>query len=88
MATIHVGYDLDVLKARELVDGYAPMEAPYRDMGEPSWFRTDSERRHYWLQHAAGVVGWAREHGFPHPKASIRYGLPADGLVALWDWGT
>ena len=87
MLSVWVDVELDVRKARELVDGFAPREAPFAELGEPSWFRTDSERRSYWLSHAAGIVAWAREHGFPHPKASIRYGLPAPALVALWDWG-
>ena len=88
MSTVPVDLDLDVRKARELVDGFAPPEAPFSYLGEPSWFRTESERRSYWLEHAPGIVGWAREHGFPHPKASIRYGLPSAARVALWDWGT
>lgn len=78
---------LDVDKARELVDGYAPASAPYRDLGEPSWFATSAERRRYWHEHAAEVVRWARKHGFPSPRAAIRYGLPAAARTAMWEWG-
>jgi hypothetical protein len=77
---------LDVDKARELVDGYAPPEAPYRDLGEPSWFPTDADRRRYWVDHAPTVVTWAREHGFAHPRAAIRYGLADSARAALWEW--
>jgi hypothetical protein len=79
---------LDVDKARELIDGFAPDDAPYRDLGEPSWFATDAERRSYWNAHAAGVVAWARDHGFAHPRAAIRYGLPQSGREALWAWAS
>jgi hypothetical protein len=78
---------LDPDKARELVDGYAPSEAPYRDLGEPSWFATDAERRLYWLQHAARVVAWGRGHGFANPRAALRYGLPDDARRTLFFWG-
>lgn len=88
MVAMPVDYALDVRKARELVDGYAPAEAPFVDLGEPSWFGSDFDRRSYWLEHAPGIVVWAREHGFPHPKASIRYGLPTQARVALWVWGS
>ena len=47
------GTTIDPDRARELVDGYAPPDAPYRDVGEPSWFATDAERRRYWIEHAA-----------------------------------
>ncbi len=57
------------------MDGYAAPSAPYRDLGEPSWFGTEGERRRYWYEHATEVVHWAREHGFAHPRAAIRYGL-------------
>jgi hypothetical protein len=88
VATIPADYELDVRKARELIDGYVPSEALFSDHGKRSWFRTDRERRSYWLEHAPGIVVWARQNGFPHPKASSRYGLPATARVALWDWGT
>jgi hypothetical protein len=78
---------LDVDKARELVDGYAPSAAPHRDLGEPSWFATDGERRRYWHEHATEVVRWAREHGFASPRAAIRYGLPDPARTAMWQWG-
>jgi hypothetical protein len=75
---------LDVRKARELVDGYGSPEAPYRDLGEPSWFATNSERRDYWFAHAAAIVAWARDHGFAQPRAALRYGLPIEARIALW----
>lgn len=76
---------VDVRKARELIDGYAP-GAPYRDLGEPSWFETDAERRVYWIDHASAIVAWARAHGFAHPAAAFRYGLPEAAREALWAW--
>ncbi len=79
---------LDVGKARELIDGYAPAEAPFRDLGEPSWFATDSQRRASWVEHAPEIVAWAREHGFAHPRAAIRYGLPERARMALWAWAS
>ena len=77
---------LDTDKARELIDGYAPDDAPYRDCGEPSWFRSDAERREYWLAEASAVVVWARQHGFPQPRAAMRYGMPAAAREAMWRW--
>jgi hypothetical protein len=77
---------LDLDLARELVDGYAPADAPYRDLGEPSWFATDRDRRRYWIENAAAIVAWARGHGFASPKAALRYGLPDDARTALWNW--
>ncbi len=74
---------LDLRKARELIDGYAP-DAPFENFGEPSWFRTDAERRRYWLEHAPAIVSWARAHGFAHPAAAFRYGLPDAARAALW----
>jgi hypothetical protein len=76
---------LDLRKARELIDGYAP-GGPYRDLGEPSWFASDSSRRSYWLAHAVEIVGWARAHGFAHPSAAFRYGLPDAAHAELWAW--
>jgi hypothetical protein len=78
---------LDTGKARELIDGYAPESAPYRELGEPSWFRTEAERRDYWLAEAPAIVAWAREHGFANPCAASRYGMPAAGAEAMWAWG-
>lgn len=79
---------LDLGKARELIDGFAPAAAPYRDCGEPSWFRTEAERREYWLVEASAIVAWAREHGFAHPRAAIRYGCPTSAHEATWAWGS
>jgi hypothetical protein len=76
---------LDVAKARELIDGYAP-GGRYLDLGEPSWFPNDAERRDYWVEHAVEVVCWARAHGFAHPAAAFRYGLPDAARTALWSW--
>jgi hypothetical protein len=76
---------LDVRKARELIDGHAP-GAPYQDLGEPSWFATDRERRSYWAEHAVEIVSWARSHGFALPAAAFRYGLPEAAHTALWAW--
>ncbi len=78
---------LDPDKARELVDGYAPPEAPYWDLGEPSWFASDADRRRYWLEHSARIVAWGRGHGFANPRAAIRYGLPDAARRSLWFWG-
>lgn len=78
---------LDTGKARELIDGFVPESAPYRELGEPSWFRTDAERRDYWLAEAPAIVVWAREHGFASPRAALRYGMPAAGAEAMWAWG-
>ena len=64
---------LDTRKARELIDGFAPESAPYREHGEPSWFRDEAERRDYWLAEAHAIVAWAREHGFANPRAGLRY---------------
>ena len=86
MARVLFRETLDVLKARELVDGFAPERAPYRDLGEPSWFPNDVERRRYWVDHASAIVTWAREHGFAHPRAAIRYGLTEPARAALWKW--
>ncbi|HEY3724482.1 MAG TPA: hypothetical protein VGN59_14110 [Acidimicrobiia bacterium] len=86
MGAISTFEALDVLRARELTDGYAPDDAPFRDLGEPSWFRTDADRRRYWLAHAAEVVAWARHHGFPQPRAAARYGLPGPARAAMWQW--
>jgi hypothetical protein len=77
---------LDVDKARELVDGFAPADAPYRDLGEPSWFASDRERRRFWDENAAAIVAWARDHSFASPSAALRYGLPDEARTALWDW--
>jgi hypothetical protein len=76
---------LDVRKARELIDGYA-VGGPYLDLGEPSWFATDAERRTYWVEHAPAIVAWARANGFAHPAAAFRYGLPDAARTALWAW--
>jgi hypothetical protein len=76
---------LDLHKARELIDGYA-VGGPYRDLGEPSWFATDAARRAYWMEHAADIVAWARTHGFAHPAAAFRYGLPDAARAELWAW--
>jgi hypothetical protein len=76
---------LDTGKTRELIDGYA-MDAPFRDLGEPSWFATDRERRAYWTDHATEIVTWARAHGFAHPAAAFRYGLPDAARAELWAW--
>lgn len=76
---------LDLRKARELIDGFAP-DAPYFDLGEPSWFATDADRRSYWLDYAPAIVVWGRSHGFAHPAAAFRYGLPDDARTALWVW--
>jgi hypothetical protein len=76
---------LDLRKVRELIDGHAP-GAPFRNHGEPSWFRTDAERRAYWREHAAEVVAWARAHGFAHPAAAFRYGMPEAARAALFSW--
>jgi hypothetical protein len=76
---------LDLRKARELIDGYAP-GAPYRDLGEPSWFPSDSSRRSYWLEHAVEIVSWARAHGYAHPSAAFRYGLPEAARAELFAW--
>jgi len=78
---------LDVRKARELIDGYA-VGGSFSDLGEPSWFATDSERRRYWIEHAAEVVAWARTHGFAHPAAAFRYGLPDAARAAPWAWSS
>jgi hypothetical protein len=78
---------LDTEKARELIDGFAPESAPYREHGKPSWFRSEAERRDYWLAEAPTVVAWAREHGFAYPRAALRYGMPAAGAEAMWAWG-
>jgi hypothetical protein len=78
---------LDTRKARELIDGYAPRAAPFRDHGEPSWFRTEADRRDYWLTEAPAIVAWAREHGFANPRAALRYGMPMAGTEAMWTWG-
>ena len=75
----------DVRRARELVDGHAP-GAPYMDLGEPSWFRDDNERRVFWFEHAVEIVTWARAHGFAHPAAAFRYGMPDGARAALWSW--
>ncbi len=76
---------LDVRKARELIDGHVA-GGPYHDLGEPSWFESDVERRAYWLEHATEIVAWARAHGFAHPAAAFRYGLPDAARAALWAW--
>jgi hypothetical protein len=76
---------LDLRKARELIDGHAP-GGPFRDLGEPSWFVSDVERRGYWLEHAAEIVAWARAHGFAHPSAAFRYGMPGAAHAELWAW--
>ena len=65
---------LDVRKARELVDGFAPGDVPYLDLGEPSWFTNDADRRDYWVQHAPEIVRWARVHGFANPRARFGTG--------------
>jgi hypothetical protein len=78
---------LDIEKARELIDGFAPESAPYREHGQPSWFRSEAERRDYWLAEAPTIVAWAREHGFANPRAALRYGMPAAGAEAMWAWG-
>jgi hypothetical protein len=78
---------LDTRKARELIDGHVPAAAPYRRFGAPSWFRTEAERRDYWLAEAPAIVAWAREHGFASPVAATRYGMPAAGAEAMWAWG-
>jgi hypothetical protein len=77
---------LDPDMARELVDGYASDDAQYRDLGEPSWFPTDADRRRYWLRHSARIVAWGREHGFGSPRAALRYGLPEEARRTLWRW--
>ncbi len=79
---------LDVGKARELVDGYAPRTAPYLDLGEPSWFPGEAARRAYWLGHATEIVRWARGLGLANPHAALRYGLPASAHRELWAWGS
>lgn len=86
MPGLSVRESLDVRKARELVDGFASSDAPFRDFGEPSWFASDASRRSYWIDHAPEVVTWAREHGFAQPRAAIRYGLPELARAALWKW--
>ncbi len=86
MTAVQVRQEFDVLKARELVDGFASEEAPFLDLGEPSWFPTDADRRRYWIDHAPEVVTWAREHGFAQPRAAIRYGRPESATAALWKW--
>ena len=75
---------LDVAKARELVTGSAPSDAPYRDGEEPSWFACDADRRSYWLLHAAEIVTWARGRSLGYPQAASRYGLPHLAHLALW----
>jgi hypothetical protein len=75
---------LDVRKARELVDGFAPPEAPYRERGEPSWFGCDADRRTYWLRHAAEIVTWARNRSLGPPLAGLRYGVPHEAHLAIW----
>lgn len=77
---------LDTEMARELIDGYAPDHAPYRNRGEPSWFADDANRREYWLAEAPAIVVWARQHGFPPPRAALRYGLPSAAREAMWSW--
>jgi hypothetical protein len=76
---------LDLRKVRELIDGYAP-DGPYRDLGEPSWFATDAARRSFWLDHAVDIVSWARAHGFAHPGAAFRYGMPDAARAELFSW--
>jgi len=76
---------LDLRKARELIDGYAP-DGPFRDLGEPSWFADDGCRRRFWLAHSVEIVAWARAHGFAHPAAAFRYGLPDAARAELWSW--
>jgi hypothetical protein len=75
---------LDVRKARELVDGFAPPEAPHRELGKPSWFGCDADRRTYWLQHAAEIVTWARNRSFGPAQAALRYGVPHEAHLAVW----
>jgi len=79
---------LDVRRARELVDGFAPLDAPYSDLGEPSWFTNDTDRRDYWVQHAPTIVRWARDHGFANPRAALRYGLSLAAHAELWSYNT
>jgi hypothetical protein len=88
MAVPLIEQPLDTRKARELIDGYAPASAPFRASGEPSWFRSDAERRDYWLAEAPAIVAWAREHGFAPPRAAMRYGMPALATEAMWAWGS
>jgi hypothetical protein len=76
---------LDLRKVRELIDGFAP-GGPYRDLGEPSWFVTDAARRSFWLEHAVEIVSWARAHGFAHPAAAFRYGMPDAARAELFSW--
>ena len=75
---------LDVQKARELVDGYAPPDAPFHDCGAPSWFACDADRRSYWLQHSAEIVTWSRNRSLGPPQATLRYGLPHEAHLAGW----
>ena len=87
MALPLIEEQLDTRKARELIDGDAPESAPYRNLGAPSWFRNEADRRDYWLAEAPVIVAWAREHGFAYPRAADRYGMPAAATEAMWAWG-
>lgn len=84
-ARLTLSHGLDLYKARELIDGHAP-GGPYRDLGEPSWFPVDAARRAYWVEHAGEIVAWARAHGYAHPAAAFRYGLPDAARAELWAW--
>jgi hypothetical protein len=47
---------------------------------------TDAARRSFWLEHAVEIVSWARAHGFAHPAAAFRYGMPDAARAELFSW--